>query len=195
MPSWNYNMLSVIGKVEDLKEFAKTLNTPNYLGDVVEFDFSQTIPPPEDIYMGEWNEKTQCYAMPYPHPPNNILDWTRDNWGVKWGASNTDVENHDEVEAILNGTCMFDESEIRIAFSTPWGPPVDWVEKVAKKYPKLHFECAWNLPDEAYGLVTAEGDELEDFGRRVTDKDIKEDEDGFTEPCGMYLQFMNEYGV
>jgi hypothetical protein len=52
-------------------------------------------------------------------------NWRVSNWGTKW-----DVDIHIDVE---------DENELFGSFDSAWSPPVEWLKKVSKDFPKLHF--------------------------------------------------------
>ena len=68
--------------------------------------------------------------------PSNVSDWYHwniDNWGTKW-----DVECYEEAR--------IDDDYVELSFDSAWAPPVVWLEKVAKKYPKLKFSLKYNEP-------------------------------------------------
>lgn len=51
-------------------------------------------------------------------------NWRINNWGCKWDASEVDFTMTDKGIYI---------------FTTPWSPPMKWLEKVSTKYPDLIF--------------------------------------------------------
>lgn len=55
--------------------------------------------------------------------------WRNQNWGTKWNASEVDTTNEPE--------------EIIYGFSTAWGPPIEFLETAAKKFPNLYFNLAF----------------------------------------------------
>jgi hypothetical protein len=57
--------------------------------------------------------------------------WEIDNWGVKWGASDSEV-----VDLVLGDG---EDSEVIYSFQTPWGPPIKFLSTVAAKFPNLNF--------------------------------------------------------
>ena len=63
---------------------------------------------------------------------DNWYQWCVDNWGTKW-----DVEINDST---------IDDDFIELSFDSAWGPPIAWVEIVAKKYPKLKFALKYDEP-------------------------------------------------
>lgn len=68
----------------------------------------------------------------------NWYDWCSNIWGTKWNASDT----HDD------GTS--------IAFSTAWGLPYGWVQKLAAL--NIPFEIEWDVDQGGYGkLISKDG--------------------------------------
>lgn len=68
-------------------------------------------------------------------------------WGTKWDANEVDVDIGDE--------------QLTYHFQTAWGPPKEWLEKVAKKYPELTFELFYEEPGMDFlGRVEYEDGEL-----------------------------------
>ena len=62
---------------------------------------------------------------------SNWYEWQHDKWGVKWGASESLVEEKSTT------TCVY-------TFQTPWGTPINWLNYLAKQYPAFNFihKCA-----------------------------------------------------
>lgn len=55
-------------------------------------------------------------------------DWRRENWGTKWNACDT----------IIN-----DPSEANIYFNTAWSAPLPVLDALSKKYPEITFDYAF----------------------------------------------------
>lgn len=71
-------------------------------------------------------------------------DWSIKNWGCKWNASGTCVDD-------------FCEDYVYVSFESPWSPPMGWFEAVSKKYPKLLFKMRVEEESEAFiGLPVAQ---------------------------------------
>ena len=97
MPNWCDNHLQICGSDDAVAKFMKeNVNRDN------ELSFAMSCPVPEEL--GDWD-----------------YYWCRDNWGTKWDATDSQVEDSD------------------IHFNTAWGPPTAWLEKVAEKYSTLSF--------------------------------------------------------
>lgn len=56
-------------------------------------------------------------------------DWRVNNWGTKW-----------EIDIKIT---YDDENTISMYFDTAWAPPVSWLEKISKDFPKLHFHLEY----------------------------------------------------
>lgn len=70
--------------------------------------------------------------VPEPRWEEDSQDWYQwriDNWGTKWNANDVDTNN--------------DLNEILYHFDTAWGPPIEFVETAAKKFPNLYFQIAF----------------------------------------------------
>jgi len=62
---------------------------------------------------------------------DNWYNWNIENWGCKWDASDVQVQVFDQ------GANMFYE------FSTPWGAPINFFEKLVALHPELSFELRY----------------------------------------------------
>ena len=71
--------------------------------------------------------------IPIPSDESDLYNWHIDNWGTKW-----DVECYEEAR--------IDDDHVEFSFDSAWAPPVAWLEKVAKKHPKLKFALKYDEP-------------------------------------------------
>ena len=77
-------------------------------------------------------------------------DWERQNWGCKWGAQNPTIVDQWE-------------GHVEYEFNTAWSPPMEFLETVAKKYPKLTLLLEYEEPGNGFkGLAKFQGDHHED---------------------------------
>ena len=65
----------------------------------------------------------------------NWYDWACDNWGTKWDAKDSEVDDRS------------DKGEIIVDFETPWGAPEAWFQKLVAKYPHLTFSLTTGEAD------------------------------------------------
>ena len=90
--------------------------------------------------------------------------WETNNWGVKWGACEVMLDHNDP-------------ESVSYRFDTPWGPPTEFLEKVAEDWPSLRFEMSY----EEFGMgfagemVFEEGTLIHESNREIED-DYEEEE-------------------
>ena len=68
-------------------------------------------------------------------------EWCCANWGVKWNASDTDINKKGK--------------EVEIFFCSPWGPPSGWLQKLSKE--GVEFTLDWSEEGGFYGTITGDG--------------------------------------
>lgn len=127
MPNWVRNNVVVNGNKKDLIAFErKHFKTENRERG---FDFNTIIEMPSDIFQGNiGEEERKLYGR------NNWYDWSIDNWGTKWNASNTQYKGIG-----LDNNRVF----LRFSFDTAWSCPFPIYEKLQKLYPDLAIEVEW----------------------------------------------------
>lgn len=101
----------------------------------------------------------------------NWYDWSIANWGCKWNASSCD-----EIHTTEDTVCFM--------FSTPWGTPNVWLEKLAEN---IHFHLAWEEEQGYRGIITSFGCGIE------IDEDLPMLEWEETDD-GCYEHVKDEYG-
>ena len=122
MPNWTYNNVQFIGKTEDsvkkLKDLLKSKDN--------DFDFNNVIPMPNeltDTVSGSENakpdwQKEQSEKLKAKYGADNWYDWSINNWGTKWNACDTEVEQRD-------GTLIY-------RFDTAWDAPRNIAEALLR---------------------------------------------------------------
>ncbi len=120
-----YHLLHKDNKVTETKE---------------EYDAVNSITPEEFI--------NECYELGKKYVENlekygvaNWYDWANKNWGTKWNA--------------CDSTYSLDGDEVFIEFDTAWGPPTEWLNKLAQK---TDFELEYEIEGgyEGRGTLIAE---------------------------------------
>jgi hypothetical protein len=166
MPNWCYNSLCVSGKKEILADFVSKTLVPRNMSSEEEYDESHRFtfnilhplpkaleggfsPLPklegeDDIqYKERMAENVRLYGA------EDWYDWNRYNWGTKWDASSTCVE-------------QLDDQNFNVRFNTAWSPPIDWFEKVIPMYPELEFDLIFDEESQDYcGRMTASKGEID----------------------------------
>lgn len=135
MPNWCTNTLTVEGDPDVVQKFRED-NTHVEVG------------PDAGLADGDQNVLPLSFEAQYPTPrmpdgsllgepqnpspgvrwtgDDNWYDWRVREWGTKW-----DLSTETDVYPIEGG--------IEYQFDTAWAPPVEWLTKIAAKYPELIF--------------------------------------------------------
>lgn len=137
MPNWCDNTLIVTGKRDRLKEFKSLVAKKENDGDVMYFQ--GIIPCPEELeksfsgWSGQKDEQEKIEKkqeeLLKKYGFKDWYDWRIHNWGTKWNGQLYD--------------CTLDDDQLILSFSSAWSPPIEWLEKVAPKFPKLKFELTF----------------------------------------------------
>lgn len=92
-------------------------------------DFAMVIPVPANIETGNCTRQ---------HPEGVIcwLDWNVENWGTKWNAYQTEIE-------------QLDDGTAQLRFQTAWSHPHPVIEALSKRFPDTVIEVAY--ADEDFG--------------------------------------------
>ena len=144
MPNWCFNRLRITAhdgedSEKELKKFIKeNVHLENDI-DALSFQGSAPRPKDLDITAGSRSEEEEAQAKinkkKYGH--EDWYGWSIDNWGTKWDACSSNVDDQDDCE-------------IYITFETAWSPPLEWMQKASAKYPLLTFEMDVNEESEAF---------------------------------------------
>lgn len=153
MPNWVYNNISVSGKKADLLAFyAKASKlTPNGINE----DGSLKYDDKDAQVISFWNfiepeNKTAYFETAHGTKPEGYEAWTFDekmkydlqfksdgwydwnvrNWGTKWDACDTHVDNNTD-EKVPN---------LYYAFNTAWSIPEPIYQAITEQHPELNFE-------------------------------------------------------
>lgn len=120
MPNW------VTNRIEAPKYIIDELMSVDENGNIF-FDFNTIIPMPSNIFQGDLGQKErELYGS------DNWYDWSYENWGTKWNASDSSRE-----------------SDIVLTFNTAWAHPFPIINKISRMYPDNEFLIAY--ADEGIG--------------------------------------------
>lgn len=123
MPNW------VTNRIEAPKYIIDELMSVNENGTDF-FDFNTIIPMPSNIFQGDLGQKErELYGS------DNWYDWSYENWGTKWNASDSSRE-----------------SDIVLTFNTAWAHPFPIINKISRMYPDNEFLIAYADEDMGYNL-------------------------------------------
>jgi hypothetical protein len=146
MPNWVNNTLSITApKREQLEAFIAEMTRPHpeavyekyeFTGEIVEseevFSFWNLVAPPAELLVEYFGKVSAGDTT--PDRVINWYDWNSDNWGTKWDANDTQIDD--------------DGNEITIRFMTPWDVPRQIVLAMAEKYPDIQIE--WHFMEEQH---------------------------------------------
>lgn len=148
MPNYCANRLTIFGSIKDRKDFLSAVKTEKSL-----FTFNNIVPEPTDDDDGWYN-------------------WRIENWGCKWDASDTKIEQDDDEKTVLT-------------FLTAWAPPNSkFMSILASQFPSLAFDLRFaERGVEFYGYWTKDKNQTWNF---QNDDIIQTDEDDYTLREGLH---------
>ena len=95
-----------------------------------------------DTVKNEYSYLSFAKSVPQPENNNDWYNWNINNWGTKWDTCECECDQVDSVFENL-GT---DFTNLTYHFDTAWGPPSNWLERVAEKYKNIHFDLEYSEP-------------------------------------------------
>ena len=157
MPNWTSNNVLFVGKENQLKKLQTMLKS-----DDNEFDFNNVIPMPNELSdtvsgsenaKPEWQKK-RSQELISKYGADNWYSWSIENWGTKWNAIDTEVEQRD-------GTLIY-------RFDTAWDAPRNIAEALLRMQKTIlqDINISWECIHE-------DGDEEETIIDIETEYDIK----------------------
>jgi hypothetical protein len=130
MPNWCYNRLSISGNKTELKLFRELAK-----GGGTELSLAKLYPEPD--YSKIKVKPTFPSITKEVRKGEEWWDWRVQNWGTKW-----------DIEAVLDSA---DESYLEYSFDSAWSPPIQWLQKIVKDFPKLLFTLKYE--EEGMGFM------------------------------------------
>lgn len=118
MPNWVTNRIVFHGNQENIDKVLQYIK-----GNGSKIDFNKIIPMPDNIYRGDLGKRErELYGS------NNWYDWSVANWGTKWNAQYSSLNN--------KNTLWFD---------TAWSCPIPVLNKLAEIccINDVRFEGEW----------------------------------------------------
>lgn len=118
----------------------------------------------ENYILNKNNEVDFEILCPMPkEEEENWYDWRCDNWGTKWNASNTYVED-------------LGDGRVRIEFDTPWVSPWAWLTALRNiKDFDVDYHLAWFEEQGYRGIEVAVGDYISEFELPMVEWEENED--------------------
>jgi|TARA_R110000824_G_scaffold156203_2_gene329178 hypothetical protein len=160
MPNWCQDTLSVSGDPESIRRFKNKargptqsyndcregewplyddirlkalLATPPDLGEEVALSFHALYPVPDDFLRFPYDDRQAVMLGEKvgEDRPYGGYEWERIHWGVKWGSCEASLEAEED-------------SFLQYEFTTPWGPPMEFLQKISELWPDLVFELEYS---------------------------------------------------
>lgn len=132
MPNHVENRLKIIGNKNQIKEVKEFLK--GKWNDETErnIDFNKITPMPKWVFSKNLrSEDEKKYGK-----ENCWLEWSIKNWGTKWNAYQSDLEDEDNI----------------IRFMTAWNGVPELMKKLGFIFPEVEFEYAWASEDFGYAV-------------------------------------------
>ena len=153
MPNWTSNNVLFVGKENQLKKLQTMLKS-----DDNEFDFNNVIPMPNELSdtvsgsenaKPEWQKK-RSQELISKYGADNWYSWSIENWGTKWNAIDTEVEQRD-------GTLIY-------RFNTAWDAPRNIAEALLRMQKtilqdiNISWECIHEDGNEEETIIDIEAE-------------------------------------
>jgi len=143
MPNWITNKVQINEiNPQKLENFQNSL-----LNDEKEVDFEIVAPMPEELKDTVAPSKIPNKTLLKKYGVDNWYDWSNENWGTKWNASNT----------IINSDT--------IIFQTAWNTPIEYFLKLSKRNLVVEFQVKYADEDigSNCGILTFLKGEMIDY--------------------------------
>lgn len=152
MPNWVKHEMTISATTK--KALQKFKDTHFKIGEDggIEFDFNTIVEMPEHIFRGSLGQKERELFG-----DDNWYDWSVRNWGTKWNACASYIEDIKKQDGVYQTVVHFD---------TAWNAPHPIFERLAKLYKKLDFEIVYADEgiEENCGALTITDGEIIDNG-------------------------------
>lgn len=149
MPNWCMNELQIRGPEIDVLSFMNKLKSVKE--DEISI-FAALIPMPKEYSLesanfekdqDKWSDNEKLCFEKYGH--KDWYSWCNAYWGVKWDASDVYVLNESYSK----------ETNITLAYSTPWGPGSEQLAEALCEYKNLSFHLYYEESGMCFhGAVT-----------------------------------------
>jgi hypothetical protein len=144
MPNWCDNTFTVEGAEAVVQRF-KQLAKPQAGQVDSDLSLARLYPIPAGVFQGDVGpEESQRYGK------NTWYHWCIKHWGTKW-----------DVQATLRNESP---DFLVYRFQSAWSPPVAWLKKVARDFPRLRFTLIYDEPGMGFA-----GTAIADQGKLIID--------------------------
>lgn len=135
MPNWCNNVLTVVGSVDELKEFARYVES-----DEMVLDFEEIIPePPFENICSEGKDRNIAFKEgPGDHHWDYRYYCDPNHWGMKFWGTKWNLDGFIRKE-IINGDLVY-------SFDTAWAPPTGIIRELVRVFDNLIIKCEFAEP-------------------------------------------------
>lgn len=135
MPNWCKNNLKIEANGTKVLELLELLKDEKG-----ELTFNKLVPLPDELKdtqapTPDTVSEEEKQRLIEKYGSTNWYDWRLKNWGVKWDASDSGLYKRDD--------------DWFASFTTPWGPPIEFLKEVSKKFKNITFTLQY--ADEGIG--------------------------------------------
>jgi len=122
MPNWCMNNLKIEGNGEKMLELLEFIKNDNG-----EMTFEKFMPCPKELEESPApnNDEDKAKEFEKKYGAADWYHWRLQNWGCKWDASES--------------TFWKDGDDWFVQFQTPWGPPINFFDKLSQQFNKMTF--------------------------------------------------------
>jgi hypothetical protein len=214
MPNWSFNSLKISGNRSDMSELYNNILKEEVDSEVFRFSnvfpmpskIKNTISPSSSALGRKWmdvdvnearnskidgilegtgspnlipienNTPEKCDLLRKEFGVDNWYDWNVKTYGTKWD--------------IFVGENEFtkSETEFSCSFDTAWSPPINFITKLQKKFPKVDIEIIWELEgSDSCGRFYTQRD-----GEGNWDLVLEEDEVSYESGDGREIYFSDD---
>ncbi len=153
MPNWCHNRVEIYSdNPEDLKQIKSIFETERPLHQITPEPDWATIPLAEEDSTKYGNKEGEIGELPVPPDPDEKwstprfkstgraderwYDWNINNWGTKWDAYNTYIEDYG--------------SSVSMSFQTAWAPPVEVAQELRRRFNSIDIKWMYNQEEDPH---------------------------------------------
>jgi hypothetical protein len=146
MPNWCDNRLAVRGAPVVVRELVE------YVEGDGPFDFERLLPMPRHIRDGGMYDGGLSVDT-FP----GWYQWSRERWGTKWNAWDASRRGYGRM------------GRVRYRFFTAYGPPIPVLDELARRFPSIEVDLAFEVELWGTGHAAWREGELVDYDEDMSD--------------------------
>jgi len=136
MPNWCSNTLYIDHPDDDVRrKIADLLRVEDK-----PISFDGFLPTPPELKGGTApfrGTEEESAALREKYGADDWYDWQVKNWGTKWNPVDGELDSND--------------GRLFYTFNTAWGPPMEAISTLSKRYPEALFTLAYDEPGMDFG--------------------------------------------